>query len=354
MKRFTKAGVLITAFLLASIAIFGQMQLVAPAALVPAEIEGYVYGTTLPFYEDWESGSFGSFWTHEENWFVNGQIGNIKPSAEFKWSPVLSEYTEYLMSGDINGISQDSTANPYIDGHIILEFDVKLNSVSSTGDEILYIEIWADSNWIRLKGFNNSNGSFDWLHNEIDITNIAFGKVFKIRFMAEGTLSSDILSWFIDNISIERVCYPPTDLTADGIDPFTMELNWIPPHVGAGNYNWIMWDDAVNVDGIGLTGGGVFSVASHWDPDMIVQYHGLFITKIRFFPYYNAINTNFTLKVWEGPDATTLIYEEPLSNVIAGEWNTVTLARPSSDRCFKGTLVWLYCGFTGWRKSGRI
>ena len=90
-----------------------------------------------------------------------------------------------------------------------------------------------------------------------------------------------------------------------------------------------MWDDGVNAgDGIGVTGGGVFSVASHWDPDMIADYDGQYITMIRFFPYDNAITTAFTLKVWQGPNAGTLLYEEALSGLVIGAWNDITLATP--------------------------
>jgi hypothetical protein len=221
---------------------------------------------------------------------------------------------------------------PYVDGRIWFDFDLKLNDVNATGNETLVVELWENDNWHTLATFDNADGSFDWTNHHIEITNHAFGEIFKIRFTADGVLSSDILSWFIDNINIYRQCDAPTNLTADGIDPFTIELNWTAPESsgtpGGGGGEWIMWDDGTYVGGIGLTGGGTFSVASHWDADMIADYDGDMITKIRFVPGATVVATDFTLKVWEGPNAGTLLYEEALSGLILGDWNEITLATP--------------------------
>ncbi|MEN8224500.1 MAG: T9SS type A sorting domain-containing protein, partial [Bacteroidota bacterium] len=53
-----------------------------------------------------------------------------------------------------------------------------------------------------------------------------------------------------------------------------------------------------------------------------------YITQIRFVPGASVVATDFTLKVWEGPDAGTLLYEEALSGLILGSWNEITLATP--------------------------
>jgi hypothetical protein len=107
-----------------------------------------------------------------------------------------------------------------------------------------------------------------------------------------------------------------------------MELNWSAPEASGGDGSWIAWDDGTMVGGIGLTGGGVFSVASHWDPDMLTAYDGMSINTIRFAPFNNAINSSFTLKVWQGANAGTLLYEEVLNGIIPGDWNEISLASP--------------------------
>ena len=287
------------------------------------------YGTYLPYFQDWTNGNPGNFWTFEDNWVINGQYGNLEPSAEFTWNPMLNNYSSTLISGAFNGVFPESKSGPYVSGSFILTYDVKLDNMNQTGDEHFSCDIWVDGIWHPVASYDNGDGSFDWITEELDISEIAFGKTFKIRFVASGALSSDILSWFVDNISIERVCYPPQDLMVEGYSAGQSILYWRTPDFDGADEEWIMWDDGMNNgDGIGLAGGGVFSIASHWDADMITQYDGQYITKIRFFPYDNAITTVFTLKVWRGPDAGTLVYEEPLSGLLIGAWNEIILATP--------------------------
>jgi hypothetical protein len=121
-----------------------------------------------------------------------------------------------------------------------------LDDVNTTGDEKLNVEIWAEDIWTRIATYDNADGSFDWQQNEIDITDHAFGKVFKLRFMAEGVLSSDILGWFVDNISIERLCSPPQNLTAMGLNLIDIELFWNSPSVGVLKDGGLNWEDVVN------------------------------------------------------------------------------------------------------------
>jgi len=287
-----------------------------------------VYGTTLPIVEDWASGSFGSFWTAEDNWVINGQYGNPLPCAEFKWDPVLMDYQQCLTSGPINGMDHGTKSEPYIDGQFILNFDVSLVDNGASGTEYFNVEVWSDGVWNRVEQLSNANGNFEWENLEVDITEYALGYVFKVRFMAEGENSSKIISWFLDNIEVYHYCAPPLDLYAEYYPYLDIYLYWSPPLISVVAHEWIMWDDGVHFGGVGLTGGGVFSVASHWDADQITAYEGMYITNIRFVPYINAVTTSFTLKVWKGPDAGTLVYEEALSGLVLGDWNDITLATP--------------------------
>jgi hypothetical protein len=52
------------------------------------------------------------------------------------------------------------------------------------------------------------------------------------------------------------------------------------------------------------------------------------ITKITFVPGASAGTSTFTLKIWQGADAGTLIYEEDVPSVLLGEYNEITLATP--------------------------
>jgi hypothetical protein len=289
------------------------------------------YGWPLPFVEDWNTGSFDpNLWSHGDNWVVNGQFGNPLPCAEFKWDPVLLDYRSSLESYPINGKTNPMTNEDYIDGSIFFDFDLSLVDNGSSGDEMLHVQVWDEGTWYTVASFSN-DGNFGWTSHHFEISNHAFGKIFKVRFAAEGLNSSGILSWFVDNINLYRQCDAPEDLiaTAEDYGPSEIFLTWSAPAGGSPTGGeWIGWDDGVNVNGIGLTGGGVFSVASKWDPAMIAQYDGQYITKLQFIPYTNAVASTFTLMIWEGANAGTVIYSQAITGYVAGVWNEFTLTSP--------------------------
>ena len=60
-------------------------------------------------------------------------------------------------------------------------------------------------------------------------------------------------------------------------------LQWDPP--GSGMSQWIQWDAGVNNgNGVGLTNGGTFFVASHWEPTDLAPYNGMELSRIAFYP----------------------------------------------------------------------
>ncbi|MBC8487819.1 MAG: T9SS type A sorting domain-containing protein, partial [Bacteroidetes bacterium] len=134
-----------------------------------------------------------------------------------------------------------------------------------------------------------------------------------------------------DDCESEQVCAepvtipggppPPTNLVAvEGING--IDLTW----EGIGGAEWIQWDDGQNASAVGLTNGGTFSVASHWEPADLTNYDGYTLSKISFFP--NDENASYILKVWTGPNGTTEVLSQPLATFNVGEWNEVELDNP--------------------------
>jgi len=180
--------------------------------------------------------------------------------------------------------------------------------------------------WNTVYTFANT-GSFNWQSYHIKITDHALGKVFMVRFNAECVTSSNIVSWFVDNVAVYRVCASPEDLTgaeknANGV--VGIELKFAAPEVPLPIAEWIHWDDGVNFSGIGLTDGGTFTVAARWDAGQLNQYAGTSITKVRIFPQDAGFGT-LTVKVWKGANAGTLLASKQLTAPVAGMWNEVTL-----------------------------
>jgi hypothetical protein len=190
----------------------------------------YQVHSILPFEEDWTSGTFEmNEWENDENWEVISQIGNPEPCARFQGDVMTNDYSSKLTSVLIDGVGPGT---PYIDGCIWLGYDIKLDDNNMTGDEFLKIEIGNENGWHEVTTYNNSPGSFDWIHENIDITQMAHGQMFRLRFSAEGLNSTDIYAWYLDNIEITRICMPVEDLDFDlqAGDEVEVHLWWSPPY----------------------------------------------------------------------------------------------------------------------------
>ncbi len=193
-----------------------------------------VYGKDLPFTEDWTTGQFDvNGWVPDAggNWVMDGQNGKPAPSAKFKWDPLLSgAYAKSLTSTFFNATTI-TTTTPY---KIYLDCDLKLDDKSATNLEKLNIEVSnnAGSTWTSVKQFTN-NGDFDWTAQHIDISTLAKGKVFSVRFRANGVLSGDIFYWAVDNVKIyvQYSFNPPLNLVAaaEGTPKNDIKLTWSAP-----------------------------------------------------------------------------------------------------------------------------
>ncbi|MBN2175381.1 MAG: T9SS type A sorting domain-containing protein, partial [Bacteroidales bacterium] len=131
--------------------------------------------------------------------------------------------------------------------------------------------------------------------------------------------------WLEIDYSSGTVLDPPTNLTAS-VDECDVHLEWDAPG-GGGEGQWIYWDQQVNgADGIGLTAGGTFYCASHWNPSDLAPYDGMYMTKMNWYHYDNAATATFILKVWTGANAGTEIMSQTVSSAIG--WNEVDLTSP--------------------------
>lgn len=278
----------------------------------------------LPFHEDWSSGSLETNnWTTEcENWAINNHEGNDSPSAEFTWDPQMQNgYSCSLISDTLDG-------NLIEVGNIMLGFDVKLDDRYSTGEEKLTVEVSDSSGWTPVAEFIN-NGSFGWTSSEVDITGIVLGKKFQVRFNANGQNSFDIMSWFVDNISVYRVCDPPFDLEGElemTQYDLVVHLQWTPPaSTNPPESSWLHWDSGENYTGIGVTDGTPeFSVAMRFDQGQLSDYNGDTIGKIKFF-LNDAGYNQIVAKIWTGSNAANMIYSDTLESPVASAWNTATV-----------------------------
>jgi len=115
---------------------------------------------------------------------------------------------------------------------------------------------------------------------------------------------------------------PPTDFTAEFITGTGVNCEWDAPNL---NGQWIGYDDGVNVDGLGLQGGGTYWGAIRWEPAGLAAYDGWVLSDFEFVPRFFANEAELTFMIWEGANAADLVYQQPLSNLNWNEWNIIDL-----------------------------
>jgi hypothetical protein len=282
------------------------------------------YCYELEFMETWALGNFdANNWTADgSNWSINGQAGNPAPAAEFTWDPILTDYAVSLESYPLCAVG-------LTEGKIWLDFDLKLDAVQPTGEEMLHVQVWnwESQAWSTVAEYSNADGSFIYTTEHINIRSQAMNKVFKVRFNAVGVNSINILSWFVDNIHVYRACDAPYDLTAEAIWlQQGIVLNWEGPDTGQID-EWIHWDDGVNSGNSIGTGAAVeFDVAARWEPAQLAVYEGASVTEIAFFPA--EAQCTYNVRVWIGAGAANLVVDQVVSAPVIGQWNYVTLTTP--------------------------
>lgn len=281
-----------------------------------------IYGTDLPFLEDWSSGNFEEqqWITSSGNWVISNDEGNPAPTAEFTGYPVQFDYSISLESYPINALGMT-------EGKIWLDFNLKLDDLQSTGNEWLRVQVWNWSNqvWTTFAEYRNDDGGFNWTSEHINIKARAMNKVFRVRFQASGVNSADIQGWIVDNIHIYRKCDGPDNLELNEHLDYN-ELQWYGPD-GCGIDEWIHWDDLVNSGNSIGTGDTVeFDVAARWTPAQLVHYNYASIYSIAFFPAEPA--ATYHVRVWAGAGPDTMIVDQVVVAPLIGQWNYVSLTSP--------------------------
>ncbi|MCX6277016.1 MAG: carboxypeptidase regulatory-like domain-containing protein [Bacteroidetes bacterium] len=119
---------------------------------------------------------------------------------------------------------------------------------------------------------------------------------------------------------------PPVSLHASISGPGmnNVHLSWKAPGSIADQY--IHWDNGTIAGGLGYNGPATFSVASRWPVADIAPYNGTYLKKIRF--EITEPTASYTLKVWKGANASTLLLSQPVIDPIINNWNEVTLTTP--------------------------
>jgi len=273
---------------------------------------------SLPFVEDWQSGSFetNNWTTDSDNWVIDYQNGKEAPSAKFTVNGNLN-YSSSIVSPKINCIETT-------EGFIKLKFDLYLNELNNSQTELFLIKVIIDSNYYWLDAKDN-NGTLGWQSYIYDISFVK-GQMFNLEFTAQGSDSQNIESWLIDNISIYRECPAPPNFGFDieeiNEEEYTANLVWDIPESEI--YSELYWDSHLNSNVFNTECSSIES-AIKWDNGMLAGFDNYTITKFTFF----IANKNFSsliLKLYQGDNGTNVIYYDSLEqNQIKMAWNEIDL-----------------------------
>ena len=292
-----------------------------------------VWGYGIPFFEDWNEGSFSfNGWRLDGNgWIVNTGEGFPEPAAEFNSDMLIgmNDYSSTLTSNPFKG-------NLLTEGEIFVDFNVKLDNINTTANETLLLEISVDAGktWDSIAGYSNAEGSFDYEEGfrHIKITEFALGKIFHLRFNATGKNASDIQSWFIDNIQIYRICESPTELEGTyfwNADDWGVEVQWRAPETIDSAVQWIFWDNNNYSDGFGFNSNTYWSVAQRWDAGQLKDWNGEDLSDFKVTKISVILNddnfSSFYLRIWSGENAGLSLYHQKVENPVIGEWMEVQL-----------------------------
>ncbi|MCF6170490.1 MAG: T9SS type A sorting domain-containing protein [Bacteroidales bacterium] len=301
---------------------------------IPVPDSACVYwGFRLPFAEDWNEGgfAFNGWRLDNKGWTVNSSQGFPEPSATFNSDEMIgkNDYSSSLVSNPFMG-------NELTEGDIFVDFNLRLDDVSPTGDEQLLLEISTDAGktWDSIAGFDNAGGSFGFEDgfNHLNITLPAKGSIFHLRFRAKGKNADNIQSWFVDNIHIYRLCDPPKDLEGTYFweaGNWGVRVDWRIPEVIDSAVQWIFWDDESYTGGFGFGSNTNWAVAQRWDAGQLKDWNGVDlssfkITKISLILNDSAFGSVY-VKIWSGQNAGTLLYQQKVENPVIGQWMGVHL-----------------------------
>ncbi|MCB0805138.1 MAG: choice-of-anchor D domain-containing protein, partial [Bacteroidales bacterium] len=198
---------------------------------------------------------------------------------------------------------------------------VKTLSISNNGAEPVDILSISSSNPDFIIGnFENIVLPFDQQMVEVSFTTSLVGE-------SNGTITILTSDPSDPEFSIPVSAYgmlPAPALLQASVADDDVTLNWTMSVQGDGE--WIHWDDGVNYTAIGLTSPGTWQYAARWEAGQLSGNNGHLIQKVSFYTLSNI--SDYTLKIWTGDNAQTLIVSQPVNSFEAETWNEIFLQNP--------------------------
>ncbi len=113
-----------------------------------------------------------------------------------------------------------------------------------------------------------------------------------------------------------------------------VELSW---GANGPEGDWMHYDNGNYNGSYGINQSGIWRIATRWPAEALSSAAGNVFTRVAFYPTGEA--TTYTLKIWKGDDAETLLYSNALTNLDYGFWNEALISTPVVIE--EGEMYWV-------------
>jgi hypothetical protein len=186
------------------------------------------------------------------------------------------------------------------------------------------------SDTLRLNNISTDNPAFSSIYANISIPPY-YQQAVVVKFFPEaiqpyvGNLNFNVNTGGSNSYSIpltgNGILQPPLYLNAQIENDNDVQLEWLATTSGEGS--WIKYCSESYNTSVGLSVEGTYQMAARWPAGTLAGFSGLPLIKTAFYP--TSQTTAFTLKIWQGPQASTLLHSQQVTSFQSDQWNEIAL-----------------------------
>lgn len=273
----------------------------------------------LPLFENFESGSFeANYWTpsaETSSWTISTFFNTGLQGKGARCENWEGSYSDGLVSRHLDATNLEQ---------IYITFALRSTGYNDPAEykDTLKVEISDGDNWRVVKEYLGTRKETTYGIESLDLSELAKGKLFQIRFRVVGTGDSRI--WDLDNIRVDNI--KQTGLAADDIIGIikgdSALLAWKNP-TGAYELSYEqtpLYDNAIGNEGT------PFIAAIAYDDKDLELYKGLYLSSITAYINQNVPDQELKLglAIFEDGIKTT----QDIQSFTPNTWNTFVLDQP--------------------------
>ncbi|MDR1437288.1 MAG: T9SS type A sorting domain-containing protein [Candidatus Symbiothrix sp.] len=180
----------------------------------------------IPFVESFDSGNLSEICWHPDGWFIN----TFKGRGIYGYGATANSGTSITKLKTLTSKNLDATALENVYLNYALKYSIPEEELTK---DTLSVEVrYQGSGWTSIKKYIPDAASDLWNSESIDISAVAAGKFFQVRFCFYGENIHSSTSWDLDNVRVDFV--PAKDAQAPSalmgiLHEKTAEITWKTP-----------------------------------------------------------------------------------------------------------------------------